>query len=147
MLDASLTLSWFFEDEITEETEQLQALMTEGAEALCPPHWPLEVANSLLMAERKKLSQASKTAQFLSLLSHLRILVKPGDAGSGNSLLLLGREQGLTVYDAAYLELAMQSGMPLGTLDGALRQAAGRVGVALLPVNAKFAKPDKRERK
>lgn len=141
MLDAPLTLSWFFEDEITEETEQLHELMTEGSEALCPPHWPLEVANCLLVAERRKITQASKTSQFLSLLSHLRILVKPGDAGSGNSLLLLGREQGLTVYDAAYLELAMQSGMPLGTLDGALRQAAERVGVTLLPA---LIKPDRR---
>lgn len=137
VLDASLTLSWFFEDEITEETERLQEMMAEGAEALCPPHWPFEVANSLLVAERKKLTQAGKTSQFLSLLSHLRVLVKPGDVGSGNSLLLLGREQGLTVYDAAYLELAMQSGMPLGTLDGALRQAADRVGVALLPARIK----------
>lgn len=140
VLDASLTLSWFFEDEITEETEHLQELMSEGAEALCPPHWPLEVANSLLVAERRKLTQPSKTSQFMSLLSQLRIMVKPGDAGSGNSLLLLGREQGLTVYDAAYLELAMHSGMPLGTLDGALRQAADRVGVALLPSRIKTSR-------
>lgn len=140
VLDASLTLSWFFEDEITEETEHLQELMSEGAEALCPPHWPLEVANSLLVAERRKLTQPSKTSQFMSLLSQLRIMVKPGDAGSGNSLLLLGREQGLTVYDAAYLELAMHSGMPLGTLDGALRQAADRVGVALLPARIKTSR-------
>ena len=132
VLDASLTLSWFFEDEITEETEHLQELMSEGAEALCPPHWPLEVANSLLVAERRKLTQPSKTSQFMSLLSQLLIMVKPGDAGSGNSLLLLGREQGLTVYDAAYLELALRKGLALATLDEPLRKAVKQAGGKVL---------------
>jgi predicted nucleic acid-binding protein len=37
----------------------------------------------------------------------------------------------LTVYDAAYLELAERTGLPLATLDGELRKAALAAGVAL----------------
>lgn len=40
---------------------------------------------------------------------------------------------GLTSYDAAYLELAMREGLPLATTDKALRRAASKVGLAVLP--------------
>ena len=39
---------------------------------------------------------------------------------------------GLTIYDAAYLELANRRGLPLATLDGELRAAAAVIDVPLL---------------
>ncbi|HMD84873.1 MAG TPA: type II toxin-antitoxin system VapC family toxin [Terriglobia bacterium] len=43
----------------------------------------------------------------------------------------MAEQYGLTVYDAAYLELAMREGIPLMTLDKDLRKAAGASGVPL----------------
>ena len=41
---------------------------------------------------------------------------------------------GLTIYDAAYLDLALRVGAPLASLDKALRNAAIQRGVALFEV-------------
>lgn len=49
----------------------------------------------------------------------------------GATVRLAGRH-GLSVYDAAYLELAKRRGLPLATLDEPLREAARGEGVALL---------------
>ena len=133
VLDASLTRALFFEDEATVETERVYDQLAEGAQALCPGHWPLEVANALLMAERRKQIEGIKTSQFLDLLVQFLISVEPCDRGLGQSLLPLARNHGLTIYDAAYLDLSMRNRLPLGSLDGALREAARSVGVAVLP--------------
>ena len=136
MLDASLTLALFFEDEATLETERVYDQLADGAQVLCPAHWPLEVANALLMAERRKQIQVIKTSQFLDLLVQFFISVEPSSRGLGRSLLPLARAHGLTIYDAAYLDLSMRNRLPLGSLDGALREAARSVGVAVLPESA-----------
>ncbi len=47
-------------------------------------------------------------------------------------ILSIGREQGLSSYDAAYLELAMRHGLALATRDNALRKAAKKSGVKLI---------------
>lgn len=133
VLDASLTLSWFFEDEATEATDRIHEQLANGLHARCPAHWPLEVANSLLVAERRKRIQPSSTAQFLNLLSRYRVWIEPARRISGETLLPLAREHELSLYDAAYLDLAMRTGADLGTLDEDLRQAACRVGITLLP--------------
>lgn len=136
MLDASLTLALFFEDEATPETERVYDELADGAEVVCPAHWPFEVANALLMAERRKQIQVIKTSQFLDLLVQFFISVEPSSRALGRSLLPLARAHGLTIYDAAYLDLSMRHRLPLGSLDGALREAARSVGVALLPESA-----------
>src|SRR5207247_4728808 len=81
VLDASLTLALFVEDEATVETERVYDQLAEGAQALCPAHWPLEVANALLMAERRKQIQVIKTSQFLDLLVQFFISVEPCNRG------------------------------------------------------------------
>jgi len=134
VLDASLTLSWFFADEATEATENLQDQMAEGAYAFCPAHWPVEIANALVFSERRKNIPVGKSAHFLGMLNHFLITVEPSHQSNIANWLPLAREHELTAYDAAYLELAMRSGLALGSLDMALRRAATRVGVELLPV-------------
>jgi predicted nucleic acid-binding protein len=47
------------------------------------------------------------------------------------TVLDLAREQGLSSYDASYLDLAMQTGLPLATLDRALQDAAKRCDVTI----------------
>jgi predicted nucleic acid-binding protein len=44
----------------------------------------------------------------------------------------LARNHRLSVYDAAYLELAQREGIPLATLDADLQKAAAAAGVGLL---------------
>jgi predicted nucleic acid-binding protein len=130
--DSSLTLSWYLEDEESDYADAAHAALTSGAEALVPPLWPYEVANGLRMAERRGRLQAADIPRVLALLAPLPIEVETtGYERARQEVLDLARREGLTVYDAAYLELAMREGRVLATLDDDLRDAARRVGVPL----------------
>lgn len=130
VVDASVTLAWCFEDEETPETEQILDLLTEET-AVVPGLWELEVANVLLLGERRGRLTEAQSARFMALLQQLPILV---DAASTDmaSVLAVGRRHGLTAYDAAYLLLAQREGLPLATRDAKLREAAATVGVRIL---------------
>jgi predicted nucleic acid-binding protein len=129
VLDASVTMSWVFEDESSVYTDMvLEALA--GMAALVPAIYPLEVGNALLVAERRSRLNQAATVQFLELLGQLPITVEfERSAQMLGEILALAREQRLSTYDAAYLHLAMRRGLPLATADAALRQAAARGGV------------------
>ena len=129
VVDASAVLAWCFEDEAGPEADALiERVATEGA--LAPAHWPLELANALVMAERRsRLSQADSAA-FLARIALLPISIEPMNvARAFADVAALARTERLTSYDAAYLELAMRHGLPLATRDAALRRAADRLGV------------------
>lgn len=129
VLDASITLCWAFADE--EHPLAAAALdRIQQGEAQVPSLWWFEVRNSLVMNERRGRLTEAETSSFLRNLGQLAINVDRAPAEAG--LLTLARQHRLTVYDAAYLELAQREGVPLATLDTALRQAAKVVGVPLL---------------
>jgi len=131
VLDASVTVALGLEDESDPYPEMvLDALTT--SEAIVPAIWPLEVANALLVAERRgRLTQAD-VEQFLTYLQALPItMARETTEWVFNESLILARDQGLSVYDAAYLNLAMRMGKPLATQDKKLRRAAGNCGVEL----------------
>lgn len=86
--------------------------------------------NILVVNERRRRIAESDTAAFLMNLSRLRIRVDR--APEEGAVLRLARTHRLSVYDAAYLELAQREGLPLATLDAALQKAAAGEGVALL---------------
>ena len=95
-----------------------------------PCLWWFEVRNILVVNERRRRIAESDTAAFLLNLSKLRIRIdRAPDEGA---VLRLARTHRLSVYDAAYLELAQREGLPLATLDADLRTAAAGEGVALL---------------
>lgn len=129
VLDASITLCWAFaNEEHSIATAALDRL--EKGEAQVPGVWWFEVRNSLVVNERRgRLSEAG-TASFLRNLEQLAIHIDRAPAES--TLLTLARQHRLSVYDAAYLELAQREELMLATLDTALRQAATAVGVPLL---------------
>jgi predicted nucleic acid-binding protein len=136
VLDASLAVAWCFEDETTVYTEAVFDELTGGAEALVPPLWPYEVANSLMVAERRNRTTSTKAIRFLGRLAKLPI---SADSTTDNQIgrafdevLDLARLCRLSVYDAAYLELAVRLGLPLASLDRGLRKAAHTAGVALV---------------
>ena len=129
VVDASVTLAWLFEDESNAYTEKaLSRLETENA--MVPGIWLYEVANVLVLAERRGRITEAVSRQFRELLSRLPIQVDHlGQTELWSSATHLAREHGLTAYDAAYLELAMREGLPLATQDKALKEAARAAGV------------------
>lgn len=134
VLDTSVTMTWFFASESSPATDEIQAKLAAGSSAIVPLHWRLEVANVLLMAERKRVTSSSETTQFLSLLDVLSIEIdSQTDRRAYTNTLTIAREHKLTSYDAAYLDLALSRGLALATLDKELRSAAKRLGVKLLP--------------
>jgi len=131
VLDCSVTLAWFLPGERSAATE---ALLDQAATAgaLVPGLWRLEVGNVLLIAERKGRITRAHRLTALAALRHLPIHTDPhtGEhAWSGT--MELAADHALTLYDAAYLELAVRTGLPLATLDQALAQAARTVGIAV----------------
>ena len=130
VVDASVTLAWCFEDEATDATEAvLDRLASETA--LVPALWPLEIANALLVAERRRRLTEFQAARFVELLDELPIEpdLPPPDL---HAVLSIGRRFALSAYDAAYLLLAERASVPLATTDAALRDAALKAGVPLV---------------
>lgn len=129
VLDASVAITWAMPDE-THPVATLAYNQLDLEQALVPPIWWYEVRNILLINERRqRISQADST-RFLRQLDELPIEVD-GVLDRPN-LPDLARQFRLTVYDAAYLELAIRNSVPLATLDKALRGAAEAAGVPLL---------------
>jgi len=132
VLDASVTLCWCFENQATVYTEEVFERMAAGDEASVPFVWPLEVANALVRAERRKTLKVAQVTGFLEELSAWPIQVDTMGVGrTFQELLSVARLQNLSAYDAAYLELAIREGLPLATLDAELRKAARVVGVKI----------------
>ena len=132
VLDSSVTLAWLCSDELTDPVRQVFERVT-ATRAWVPALWRLEVANSLHMAVRRKRIDAAFRDASLADLALLNIGTDPDtDAFAWSTTLELAQSHGLTVYDAAYLELAQRIALPLATLDEELRAAGRAVGVALL---------------
>jgi predicted nucleic acid-binding protein len=135
VLDASVTLAWCFPDEHTAYAEAALDLLANGAEAMAPAIWPFEVANALLVGEKRKRVTVAQVTSILQRITDLPISVDPVQIGRAfQQVLPLARQTELTEYDAAYLELALRLGLPLATLDAKLRQSAKDAGIALLRI-------------
>jgi predicted nucleic acid-binding protein len=129
VLDASITACWAFQDEDHPDAG-LAFRRIRAEEAVVPCLWWFEVRSILVVNERRRRLGESDTAAFLMNLSRLR--VRLDRLPEGDAVLRLARTHRLSVYDAAYLELAQREGLPLATLDADLRRAAVKAGVALL---------------
>jgi predicted nucleic acid-binding protein len=132
-LDASVAVAWCFEDEATAVTEGILDLLAKGTTVVVPAVWPLEVANAILSAERKKRINVAQATAFLRRIAGFPISVDAIPLGRAfDQVLSVGRQHQLTAYDAAYLELALRETLPLATLDNDLRRSAEIAGVGLL---------------
>ena len=132
VLDASIALAWCFADEATPAADAVLDRLAEE-EAAAPALWRLEVANALAMAERRGRLSVAGLTRSVALLQKLAVaLDAEGSERAFHDLLDLARSERLTVYDAAYLELALRLGVPLASKDGKMRKAAARLGLALL---------------
>jgi len=131
VLDASVTVAWCFLDEQSKSAASVLDALEKGR-AIVPALWAFEVGNVLRMGELRKRSTKEDTMYWLEFLSKLPIVIDDCIVtGVWEKLLDLAREQRITVYDAAYLELARRLSLPLATLDRHLASAAKKAGVAL----------------
>jgi predicted nucleic acid-binding protein len=129
VLDCSLTMAWYFKDEANDYARAVRKSLAKRS-AIVAGHWPLEVANTLVMAERAKRSTEAEATKWLSFLRLLPIRVDAELATRAwPDIMQVARQYGLTSYDAAYLELALRLSLPLASLDRDLRGAAGAAGV------------------
>jgi predicted nucleic acid-binding protein len=133
VVDASAALAWCFEDEPSSWSDRLLERLRQGDQIVVPAHWPTEISNGLLVASRRKRIKAGQPALFWDELARLPVEVEAAlSAPQAKIVLALAEKHGLTVYDAAYLELAQRRQLSLGTLDADLRTAAQAEGVVVL---------------
>jgi predicted nucleic acid-binding protein len=131
VLDASVTAAWCFADEASPASRALQDSLTDRG-ALVPLLWHVESTNLLLVAERRKRISTAQCIELLELLEVLPVQTEPETDRLHGPVMRLARTHGLTVYDATYLDLAIQFAAPLATRDKELRRAAVAAGVALI---------------
>ncbi|MBU8541749.1 type II toxin-antitoxin system VapC family toxin [Roseomonas tokyonensis] len=132
MLDASVTLAWALAGEVRAEEARTLALRVAEEAAVVPALWRLEVGNGLLMAERRGRVRPERVDAVLRQLGELPIEIDAeSNARAWNGTAALARRHSLTLYDAAYLELAARRSLPLATFDGQLARAAAAEKVPL----------------
>ena len=134
VLDASVALAWCFYDEAEGYAESVMVeLRNRRHVAVVPSVWTSEVANGIAVAERRGRIPSAEIARIINLIASVTIrfdndLTFPHSIAA---LVSLSRHSRLSAYDAGYLDLALRLGLPLATLDRALRRAAVQAGVPL----------------
>lgn len=129
VLDASVALAWFFEDEFNNYAQGVRAAL-KMQRAVVPWLWPVETTNALAIAERRGRIGAAKVDTALRLLAALPVVVDTV-VPSPPHLLALCRKYRRTAYDALYLDLALRDRLPLATLDDGMHQASLEAGVVI----------------
>jgi predicted nucleic acid-binding protein len=129
VLDASVVITWAMRDEVHPQADLAFTRIQMGS-ALVPGIWWYEVRNILVLNERRGRIERADAEQFLRDLSAFTIEVRfPQEE---LQLIEMARRHKLSIYDAAYLALAMREHLPLSTLDKDLVTAARQERVKLL---------------
>jgi predicted nucleic acid-binding protein len=127
-------VAWLYREEATPSVDKVFGDLIE-ASAWVPALWHLEVANVLQIGIRRQRHAVDFRDRVLSDLSEFPIHVDlETQRQAWGATARLAERHRLTVYDAAYLELALRRSLPLATLDEDLRAAAGAERVTLLGV-------------
>jgi predicted nucleic acid-binding protein len=130
VLDASYTLTWCFPNRATPNSDATLKRLEAGIDsAVVPWVWQLEIGNALgkaVVRGKVPLPRALELWDELTLLPIRRI-----EVGSIPELLQLSVRHNLSIYDACYLQAALEAQLPLATNDDKLRKAAEASGVAV----------------
>ena len=126
-----MSLAWLFKREKPSEAAcadgALDALVPAGA--FVPSLWHTEVANALLVGERRRVITSAQSIDYLNRLSQLPIFTDEiAIASRRDSVMHLARQHRLSAYDATYLDLALRNGSALATFDDTLASAMRRAG-------------------
>lgn len=132
VLDADIAIGWCFLDAADGYTDGVLEALKEVT-AVVPAHWMLEVSNVLLAAQKRSRLTEAEATRFVELLHRLPIETD-GETPqrAADTIRSLGRNHGLSAYEAAYLELSIRRGAPLATRNPALQSAARRAGATLV---------------
>lgn len=131
VLDCSITMAWCFEDESNEYTDTILENL-KNTTAIVPTIWPLEIANVLLLAKKNKRITEVQSASFIDALLALPIVIDQSTTSRAmHSIFVLAGQINLTIYDSAYLELALREKIPLLSLDKGLIKAAKKLNIPL----------------
>ena len=132
VIDASVAVTWLFEDETHAGAVALLAAVRDGnSVGFVTRHWHLEVRNALLIGERGGRITLEQIGASLALLNELPL--HTDTEADLDVALYLARRYDLTIYDAVYLELAVRRRLPLATFDRRLGSAASEAGLDTLP--------------
>jgi len=133
VIDASTAIGFVLKDEHAPHALKALEVIESGVPTFVPAHWCVEVANGLIMAERRKRASQADITEALNLVVALPVIMDDQTAQrSCSDTAALARQYDLTIYDAAYLELAMRRGAALATTDHRLAESAKATGVVVL---------------
>jgi predicted nucleic acid-binding protein len=134
VLDASVALGWTLDNPVPASATRARQALLSGTRALVPALWHLEIANGLVVAERRGILTASDAMLALLQLEQLcaQALEVEADMVPIRQAFITARTYQLSAYDSVYLDLALRVRLPLATLDVPLRKAAAKAGVELL---------------
>jgi predicted nucleic acid-binding protein len=133
VLDASVALSWFFEDEYSPYADFVAAAVPIH-HAIAPSIWPLEITNAFLTATRRGRFPEAAIPDLLENIRQLGVEIDQELApmALADASAVIGQAYGISSYDACYLELATRRGLPLATQDQELQRAASQAGLSIL---------------
>jgi predicted nucleic acid-binding protein len=132
VLDASVALAWFLDNPVSPLALRVKQSLVGGAEAVVPALWHLEMANGLVVAERRRILTSADVIHGLMQVEQLAAQIETrSDLVPARQALTTARTFQLSAYDAVYLDTARNAGLPLATLDRSLRAAGARAAVEL----------------
>lgn len=133
VVDASVMIAWLLNEQHLSLGDEIYLLMAERTISV-PAHWPTEVGNALAINLRRGRLQPADLSAIDQRLGTLDVVVEPPPAVDLiKTMVTFAAQYGLSVYDAAYVMLARNTGLVLTTVDTDMRAAAQRLNIALLP--------------
>lgn len=129
VINASVASAWCFPDERTVYTHAVFLAVSSSVEPVAPHLWGYEIRNSVLIALRRGRISKADAQEFLAAMNELNVHLR--EPRSYDELFKLANQYGLTVYDAAYLDLAVRESLPIASLDKQLNEAARNAGVPI----------------
>ena len=135
VLDASVALAWFIDVPVSAYATRVKKSLLQGARAVVPALWHLEMANGFAVAQRRGILNTTDVSQAMDEVEQLLGRAIESDSGfvSIRQALTTALAFRLSAYDAVYLDTARRERLPLATLDQRLLAAAGQAGIDLFP--------------
>ncbi len=133
VVDASVGFSWVYPDQASAYTDGVLAVMDDGATAVVPALWPVEIANAILVAVRRRRMIHPEAKAAFDFLKRLEVAVDSDTPSLAfGRIAEIAQEHTLSAYDACYLELAARKEIAIATRDEPLMKAARKCGLQIL---------------
>ena len=137
VVDVSVVLTWVIHDEQDELANEV-ARLYRTTDFVVPFLFRWEIASALALSLRRKRCRRDDVVAYLENLSGMPFQYDEISTKTAwSDTLELAIDHNLTVYDAAYLELARRESIPLATLDAEMKKAAKAAGVKLFRLDTR----------